>query len=189
MFFSVMISPNLAAFRNAIYAKNDWVFKLLDHMQDLATKWAMEAGLWSPGTDMDEELSASIEELKQEARRIRAVDFAVDLSGNHRLPERQIPFQDISRDVALSLCYQRRSGYGLQDPGFKDINGVFVSDGIIPPSLHDELVTELNALATLEPKDFHPGTKGTVQDLIHPSLYPYIALETPLNDGVKTPPL
>ncbi|KAL0961447.1 hypothetical protein HGRIS_006392 [Hohenbuehelia grisea] len=183
-----MNSGNFAGFCNAIRAKDGWVVKLLNEQQNLATKWAMEAGLWSPGTTMDEGLAATIEELKAEARRIRAIDLTVDLSGTRRLPERQIPFQDIHKDVSTSVCYQRASKYGLRDPGLKDIVGVFVSDGIVPPSLHAELVTELDALAALEPKDFHPGTNGTVQDLIHPSLYPYIALETPVHDGVRLPP-
>jgi hypothetical protein len=64
--------------------------------------------------------------------------------------------------------------------------GAYYSDNVIPKSLHREvmcsiyavgdtltrlqLMKELDALAATEPKDFHPGSGGQVQDLIHPSL-------------------
>ncbi|KAF9066685.1 hypothetical protein BDP27DRAFT_992189 [Rhodocollybia butyracea] len=33
----------------------------------------------------------------------------------------------------------------------------------------------MDALAAREPRDFHPGSFGKIQNLIHPSLYTYIA--------------
>ncbi|KIM87750.1 hypothetical protein PILCRDRAFT_260026 [Piloderma croceum F 1598] len=37
--------------------------------------------------------------------------------------------------------------------------------------------------------DFHPGSEGNVQNLIHPSLYPYVAGVTPLEDPSRMPTL
>ncbi|KAE9395196.1 hypothetical protein BT96DRAFT_159744 [Gymnopus androsaceus JB14] len=67
--------------------------------------------------------------------------------------------------------------------------GVYISDDLVPASVHQELVRELDALAAKEPRDYHPGSFGKVQDLIHPSLYPYIAGITPTSSpDTKLPP-
>ncbi|KAE9395192.1 hypothetical protein BT96DRAFT_159552 [Gymnopus androsaceus JB14] len=50
------------------------------------------------------------------------------------------------------------------------------------------LLRELDTLAAKELRDFHPGSFGKVQDLIHPSLYPYVAGVTPTSSpDVKLP--
>ncbi|KAL0961438.1 hypothetical protein HGRIS_006383 [Hohenbuehelia grisea] len=188
-----MDATEILKFCDAIRAKDGWAHKVLDEKRGLAKKWATEAGLWIPSSDEAEKQTNTVldlfHQLKAEARRILAVDHAITLRSNYRLPERSVAFDAISKDVANSVSYQRQSKFGLRDPDLKDIVGVFVSDGVIPPSLHAELVSELDALAALEPKDFHPGTEGKVQDLIHPSLYPFVAQETPVYEGVRTPPL
>jgi hypothetical protein len=46
--------------------------------------------------------------------------------------------------------------------------------GLIPEELQKSIETQLDAIANLPEKDFHPGSNNMVQDLIHPSLYPYI---------------
>ncbi|KAF9064501.1 hypothetical protein BDP27DRAFT_1425790 [Rhodocollybia butyracea] len=80
------------------------------------------------------------------------------------------------RHMAKTLKYARGSKYGLCEPELKEKGlGVFVSDDLVPLALHQELIRQLDALAAKEPRDFHPGSFGKVQDLIHPSLYPYIA--------------
>jgi hypothetical protein len=53
---------------------------------------------------------------------------------------------------------------------------IWKSDALIPESLRLEL---LDAVALLEyvpddQKDWHPGTRGQVLDLVHPSLYPVV---------------
>jgi hypothetical protein len=42
---------------------------------------------------------------------------------------------------------------------------------------HTQLVKELDALAAMEPRDYHPGSSCQVQDLIHPSLCKTILFE------------
>lgn len=66
--------------------------------------------------------------------------------------------------------------------------GAYIADNVVPATLHAEvvhlfttvllvtslkhfqIVRKLDALAALEPKDYHLGSGGKVQDLIHPSL-------------------
>eukprot|EP01127_Copromyxa_protea_P001565 TRINITY_DN1152_c1_g1_i7.p1 TRINITY_DN1152_c1_g1~~TRINITY_DN1152_c1_g1_i7.p1 ORF type:complete len:470 (-),score=101.75 TRINITY_DN1152_c1_g1_i7:242-1651(-) len=52
--------------------------------------------------------------------------------------------------------------------------GIVYADGIVPDTLRESLEKNLDKIATLEEKDFHPGSEGMVQDLIHPSMYPYV---------------
>ena len=47
-------------------------------------------------------------------------------------------------------------------------------DKVIPEELRLSLEKNLDALANKPNPDFHPGSDGQVQDLIHPSLFPYI---------------
>jgi hypothetical protein len=51
---------------------------------------------------------------------------------------------------------------------------VLHANGLIPPSLKQSLEKNLAIIADQPTKDFHPGSHGKVQDLIHPSLFPYI---------------
>jgi hypothetical protein len=44
----------------------------------------------------------------------------------------------------------------------------------IEPDIARELEHELDILADSPKKDFHPFTDQKIQDLIHPSLYPYV---------------
>jgi hypothetical protein len=43
------------------------------------------------------------------------------------------------------------------------------------------LERELDAIANLPEKDFHPNTEEKVQDLIHPSMFPYIHKKSLVN--------
>lgn len=59
-------------------------------------------------------------------------------------------------------------------------NGVWHADNIVPRVLHDILEQCLDAIVDLPYKDFHPKSKNQVHDLIHPSLFPYMADTSPL---------
>ncbi|KAL4258731.1 hypothetical protein AB1N83_009773 [Pleurotus pulmonarius] len=171
----------LIGFAQAIRDKKDWFLKV----DSLANKWVQEADLMGEsGIEVD--LVELIWELKAEAHRIRVLDKTIMLRPPS-LPERAIDSERIRNDVMISLKHSRRSKFAIRRADLRDDVGVYVSDGIIPLSLHRELVTELDSLASLEPKDFHPGTCGKVQDLIHPSLYPYIAEKTPIHPSATVP--
>jgi hypothetical protein len=97
-----------------------------------------------------------------------------------------VDFAGIASDTRRAILYLRSSAYGIDTPRMYEDVGAYYSDDVIPKSLHSEvsypipsvenlltrvqLVKELDALAATEPKDFHPGSGGQVQDLIHPSL-------------------
>ncbi|KAK7678017.1 hypothetical protein QCA50_018957 [Cerrena zonata] len=201
------MAPNakLRKFCDAIRAKPDWALKILDPERSLAWKWAEEAGLLKnlkPDDPQDEEVNIhdrrltrgavqdTIDELKHEARRIRALDYSIHLK-SPQIPARDVDWQAIDQDVFKMLKYANTSKRGVRPANLriKPSIGIYVSDGLVPKSLHTELVNGLDTLAAIEPKDFHPGTFGRVQDLIHPSLYPYTIGTTKLAPGVEPPSL
>ena len=54
------------------------------------------------------------------------------------------------------------------------VDGVFESDGAVPPDALAALQNGADQLAADGPRDVHPGSDGLVIDLVHPSLYPFI---------------
>lgn len=118
-------------------------------------------------------------ELKAEATCIRTLDHLIQINSAHR-PCRVVSFDQIDAEVRNALKYIRAGTYALRPPRLKEEVGVYASDGLVPDLLHREvrihlvlmawrlhpisaqLVTELDSLAEIEPKDFHPGTRGKV---------------------------
>ncbi|KAL4254205.1 DUF4246 domain-containing protein [Pleurotus pulmonarius] len=174
---------SLCRFCDAVRAKEDWVHKVAK----LGWKWAKEAKLDDipvpEGMDVSERVRDTLWELRAEAQRIVKIDHEINLHST-RLPERPIDFDQITQESDVLLRFAATSQFGIRPPKLRDLAGIYVSDGLVPPCLHRELVGELNALAATEPKDFHPGTAGKVQDLIHPSLCPYIVDSSPVAPGV-----
>ncbi|KAF9496465.1 hypothetical protein BDN71DRAFT_1505766 [Pleurotus eryngii] len=174
---------SLRRFCDAVRAKENWIHKV----SKLGEKWAQEAKLndipASEGVNISERVRDTSWELRAEAERIRKIDHEINLHST-RLPKRPIDLEQITRESDASLAFVAESQFGIRPPKLRDLAGIYVSDGLVPPCLHRELVTELDALANLEPKDYHPGTVGKVQDLIHPSLCPYIVDFSPVIPGV-----
>ncbi|KAF7430750.1 hypothetical protein PC9H_006461 [Pleurotus ostreatus] len=190
------VNEDIAKFCDAIRQKPGWPFKLLDESKGLAVKWAMEAQLLDDEqgiNDVKLPVVQALRDLKAEASRIVALDYASQLlqpSVRAVEGQREIPFGKIDRDVTNTVKFARRSKYSVTQPvELKEKLGVFVTDDLVPKSLHSELVHELDLIARTEPKDIHPGSGGKVQDLIHPSLYPYVGDISPVNPGVPLPPL
>ncbi|THU93244.1 hypothetical protein K435DRAFT_197423 [Dendrothele bispora CBS 962.96] len=174
-----ILKERLPLFAKAILEKKDWHSKILDEERNLPLKWAVEAELVRKvssripsGPVLD-----TIEELKSRARCIEADDNQVLTLNTITIPQRlsEDRYQSIHEDVLNQVRYARLSKYGIRTPYLKQKVGVNISDDLVPKSLHEELLRELDLLAIKEPKDFHPGTLSKVQDLIHPSLYPYLA--------------
>ena len=71
---------------------------------------------------------------------------------------------------ALQLALRKLATWDITDE-----EGIVIADDIVPPALQKSLCHHLDVLAS-EPgkQDFHPGSDGMVQNLIHPSLYPFI---------------
>ncbi|THV00184.1 hypothetical protein K435DRAFT_776725 [Dendrothele bispora CBS 962.96] len=188
------LKHKLTAFSKAVRRKKEWYLKLLNPEQDLAKKWAVEAKLVaSDAANIPEgPVLDVVLELKSEANRIKALDVDVinfQKPTTPRITEDQ--YHDIQQQVLYRIKYATSSKHGIRAPQTKENVGVLVSDGLVPEALHAELVRELNCLAAKEAEDFHPGTFGKVQDLIHPSLYPYIAGYSDVvpNASTSMPPL
>ncbi|KAJ7577465.1 hypothetical protein C8J56DRAFT_970875, partial [Mycena floridula] len=192
-----MQAEQLAAFSDSVRSKPEWFNKVLDPNRNLTAKWAIEAGILHEDPNKKirgmnrSAVLGEIEELKQEARRIRFEDLLVH-SGSVHAVRRNVDLQKIEVDVRKELNFIQNAEHSIMPVTLREDVGVFASNGLVPKSLHKELGTELDHLAEMEPKDFHPGTHGKVQDLIHPSLYPFVggitqvAGETPYPDGFNT---
>jgi len=66
--------------------------------------------------------------------------------------------------------------------------GICYSDTAVAPAARDRLVELVNELASRTPVDYHPGTNLVVRDLVHPSLFPYIAGVTPTHGTLPPVP-
>ncbi|KAG0028301.1 hypothetical protein BGZ82_008504 [Podila clonocystis] len=71
------------------------------------------------------------------------------------------------------------------------IDGTRKSDGLIPPELKQRLLAGVQKLMDVPEhlKDWHPGSNKQVLDLVHPSLFPFIAGRTLVVQGPAIPPL
>ncbi|KAF5392719.1 hypothetical protein D9757_000817 [Collybiopsis confluens] len=176
---------DLAQFCIAVRKKESWQSKIFDNQ--LALKWTIEAELSDLGSQvLQGEALEAISELRRSVSTARQLDHELlNFESIHAFP-----VAEIDSDIKNALKYARGSKYGIREPELKEKGlGVLVSDNLVPVSLHQELVRELDALAAKEPRDFHPGSFGKVQDLIHPSLYPYVAGVTPtISEDVRPPP-
>ncbi|KAI8919297.1 hypothetical protein DFJ77DRAFT_271180 [Powellomyces hirtus] len=64
---------------------------------------------------------------------------------------------------------------------------ILTADNAVPRALRTALATHLDALASRDQKEFHPYSAGKVQDVIHPSLFPFVHGETFVKgDAVET---
>ncbi|KAJ4468827.1 hypothetical protein J3R30DRAFT_3739498 [Lentinula aciculospora] len=183
---------DLYSFCLAVREKKDWERKIWD--ENLALKWSIEAELTPLGSAvLQGEALAAVQELRRETT-IHELDHAIMLVHG---PDSSITEKYRGSVTGIddpefinALKFARGSKYAIREPDLKERGmGVFVSDDLVPESVHRELVQELNALAVKEPRDFHPSSFGKVQDLIHPSLYPYIAGTTHVYPDVKLPPI
>ncbi|KAJ3710145.1 hypothetical protein C8R42DRAFT_381127 [Lentinula raphanica] len=181
-------NEELSQFYIAVQDKKDWERKVWD--DELVLKWAIEAELLPSGsTVLQGEAMEVIQELRRRSQ-ITKIDQDIILDAGYDISKHRRPVSDIDADFENALKYARGSKYALHEPELREKElGIFVSDDLVPDSVHQELVRELDALAEIEPKDFHPHSFGKVQDLIHPSLYPYFAGITFVPPEVKLPAL
>ncbi|KAF9066716.1 hypothetical protein BDP27DRAFT_1423620 [Rhodocollybia butyracea] len=163
----------LAQFCIAVREKLDWQTKIFD--DKIALKWVVEAGVAVPNAQVLEG---------------RALEAVIDLQRSASMVK--------MLDCDILLDAPAPGTCADSSPERFDINtvdhelskSIFVSDNLVPQALHQEFIRQLDALAAKEPRDFHPGSFGKVQNLIHPSLFPYIAGTTPVSSlDVKLPPV
>ncbi|KAI8346693.1 hypothetical protein B0O80DRAFT_467497 [Mortierella sp. GBAus27b] len=86
---------------------------------------------------------------------------------------------------------QRQVDNGVEAPIDVGIDGTRRCDGLIPPELKERLMACVEKLKDVPDhlKDWHPGSNNQVLDLVHPSLFPFIAGRTKVTDEPATPPL
>ncbi|KAF4599576.1 hypothetical protein EYR40_006671 [Pleurotus pulmonarius] len=179
-------------FCNVIRGKPGWVFQILDESKGFALRWALEAQLLRTQQDINDEtllVVQALHDLKAEASRIVAFDYTPQWGNKLGGDSRDLPFSTIDRDVSNALKVAREGKHFFTESELREKVGVFVTDDFVPKSLQSELCYELALIAQQEPQDIHPGSGGKVHNLIHPSLYPYVAGVTPVSPGVSLPPL
>lgn len=186
----------LRGFGDKVREKEGWEFKILDKTKDLGVKWAIEASLLpnsssesnQESSEQEKEVLGYLQELKEEARRIIYHDHTSHLTPQSLRTRRTYDFEKIQDEAVKAYKYLKASQHGVLSAELKEEVGVFISDDVVPACLHSALVSELDLLASIEPKDLHPGSGGKVQDIIHPSLYAYKLHSTPLNSGTTRHP-
>ncbi|KAJ7284557.1 hypothetical protein C8J57DRAFT_1708995 [Mycena rebaudengoi] len=174
-----MYTSPLVVFCDAIREKKNWYHKILDRTRNLGEKWTAEA-LEGKLLHTTDDVSAAIQELEDEARRIILVDFTIPRDF-HSVPAVFADTTDADSASFQPAAVSRR----IHAPNLIEDVGVYVSDGLVPVDLHRDLVLQLDALATREPLDFHPGSYGKVQNFIHPSLYPLVLGASVVPDASK----
>ncbi|KAF3929062.1 hypothetical protein ABW20_dc0104574 [Dactylellina cionopaga] len=135
----------IRAFSATVRNKPNWTEKVLDRA--LFAKWLREAQKQNLRSDSNIVLTWDAKD----------VAFAYK-----ELTESYKPYVEELRGKGLSL-----------EP---DIDGVWRSDNLIDESLRKELIDAVGTLENVseEQKDWHPGSKKQVLDLVHPSLWPII---------------
>ncbi|KAK7693628.1 hypothetical protein QCA50_003197 [Cerrena zonata] len=186
----------LREFCDAVRAKPDWALKILDSERGLAEKWAREAGLYpvekteEPETKRKgkpkksdtrthvpvEAIEETLDDLKSEARRLRTLDYTLRLT-SPQISAREVDWQKIDADVFKMWKFANGS-----------LGSMYPMDWF-PNLFIPNWLRHLMNLPAVEPKDFHPETGRKVQDLIHPSLYPYTVGITEILPGVEPPRL
>lgn len=93
--------------------------------------------------------------------------------GMHALLILPVVYQCIS-EMRNKAAYFKKTGLVITLDS--DINNVVKSDGIVTAELHQALRASFNKLhaAQAADPDWHPWTDNKVQDLVHPSMYPFI---------------
>ncbi|SCV73301.1 BQ2448_7227 [Microbotryum intermedium] len=130
-------------------SKADWRTKRLS--REIRTKWAIEALEQSA-----EKAQKLFEHLTLERRPMTfwMVDYVLDELEQHARVERIVDGQ------WRASCF----------------DAIFESDRLIPDGLRSALIRQVAKLENVpdEQKDWHPGSRKQVLDLVHPSLYPLV---------------
>jgi hypothetical protein len=123
-------------------------------------------------------------DLKSEARRIVYEDHTVHTRSRRLEYRPDVDFRIIDASIRKRLNFIWNAQHAIRPAPMRGSAGVFESEGLVPVPLHREvssrhlldgiyevsdhaaqLVNELDALASLQPQDYHPGTLGKVYRL------------------------
>lgn len=152
---------DVSAMKKAIISKTDWHLKIRD--QNIRAKWIDEA--MNQGVDKETAMKA-FEQLFNESM------WKEEYQNTLRMKEKDA---DPDAEVDYEWSSDLYQNYDERDSSDTHTHrGILYVDDLVPESLRESLSNHLDILAELEVKDFHPGADGKVQDLIHPSLFPYV---------------
>lgn len=90
------------------------------------------------------------------------LEVKVDLERHHKIIDHAL----------TALRHAVHTGQATSECAEAGVEGVFMSDGLIPVELKQALLEHTVALETAPP-DWHPDSNEQVLDLVHPSLYCY----------------
>lgn len=137
--------------------KPDWHVKVFD--EEIAEKWRQEAMAW-PEDDLWN----------------RIHHFNPGYGDNPPQPKSILDKACV--DYCIQELRQKADYFKLTGivPTLDASFSVAKADGIVPDSLHQSLREAFNRLQADQASspDWHPNTKETVQDLVHPSIYPLV---------------
>lgn len=119
---------------------------------------------------------------KNERRRqyYTIIEFKKQSGGNSRIIAQKLrnSSEIIELDEDTVMCDWVGDISSKQQTLWSSYQDKIIQEGVWTSRLDGDLRIEFNNLvdefATIEPIDYHPGTKDIVRDLIHPSLYPLI---------------
>lgn len=179
--YPITLLPELTmcAASNAIREKPDWWTKFKDPV--IAARWKQEL------------LASSREKLQQFWLSEEQVEY-VFLELEWYAQQRQ---DQIDHAVARGRWGEGR-GEEVVVPIEVGVDGTRRADGLIPQGLKERLVTCVQKLEDVPQdvpedekgwKDWHPGTDNKVLDLVHPSLFPFVANRTLVTREEAIPPL
>jgi Protein of unknown function (DUF4246) len=79
-------------------------------------------------------------------------------------------------DIEVLECPSLREIWDRHQSARDDVEGVVFADGMVPAEVVGKLNREIDKfVASQASKDYHPNTNNVVLDIVHPSLYPFIA--------------
>ncbi|KAG9073104.1 hypothetical protein KI688_000891 [Linnemannia hyalina] len=151
---------------NTIREKPDWWIKL--NNPEIVAKWRQEFLDTNAGREL----------------RFQMTDKQID----YLVKELQWYAERRQEQVDLKREGQGKEGEVVIDVG---IEGTRRADGLVPEELKSRLVKCVRKLEDVpdEKKDWHPGSNNKVLDLVHPSLFPFVAGRTRVMDKDAIPAL
>lgn len=139
-------------------------FAFVDDLIALAERYTPQVGDIVVGDD------------DREAQVVRRDESTWVLRGLDDGEEREVDadaYLSVERSAVMSSLPERHLEAQVPD-------GVAFADARVPPALVDRLRAVFQRLVDTEPVDHHPGSGTRVRDLVHPSLYPFVAGRSPL---------
>ncbi|KAL2622356.1 hypothetical protein R1flu_002561 [Riccia fluitans] len=172
--------------KRAIRSKTQWEEKVFD--ESLSKKYKLEAQEQGISADI---VDTALGQLREEANYIlrgRSADeggagssaSACSGRGEDASEIVSVNFDELKKAVSAVHDKIQAGELGIAEPLEEKGNGIWIVDRVVPKQLRNLLERRLDAIANSPNKDFHPNTNDQVQDLIHPSLFPYIEEVSPL---------